>query len=428
MSGADPASETSYRALLAVPWLTRILAAMMIARIAQSMVAIAIVLFTLSEYGSPALTGLVTLAATLPGLLVSPIAGALLDRHGRMRLVRLDYLVAMLALAVIAFLSLLDALPAWLLVLITGFSSLTAILSVTGLRSLFPVIVPEHLWERVNAVDSNGYVVATIFGPPLAAALVTIFGGPVALLGTAVAFGLSAAALIGIPDPPTAVDSTGKLLRDALDGLRYAWRNQTIRGLAFSISSLNFAGGITTIVVPLIVLQRLGYSEAVVGITFALSGIAGMISALIFGRMDTRGREWSLLVYPMLAFAPAVAFLLPPAVIDGLDPVVGLLFLAGWAIVMGVANGPLDIALFTIRQRRTDPAWTGRAFAVSMAMNFTGFPIGAAIGGALADRSLGLAIVPGILATLVAVVFAVTMVPRTDANPGSSAAPELAAD
>jgi predicted MFS family arabinose efflux permease len=314
------------------------------------------------------------------------------------------------------------------LILITAVSSLTAILSVTGLRSLFPVIVPEHLWERVNAVDSNGYVIATIFGPPLAAALVTILGGPAALLGTSVAFGLSALAMVGIPDPPTAVDSTGRLLTDAFAGLKYAWRNPTIRGLAFSISSLNFAGGNTTIVIPLIVLQRLGYSEVLVGVTFALSGIAGMVSALIFGRMDTRGREWPLLVYPMLAIAPAVALLLPPAILEGLDPAVGLLFLGGWAIVLGVANGPLDIALFTIRQRRTDPAWTGRAFAVSMAMNFIGFPIGAAIGGVLADRSLALAIVPAIVASVAGVVLAATMVPRTDPNPGSIASAPLAAE
>jgi MFS family permease len=422
VSGVDPASATSYRALLAVPWLPRILAAMMIARVAQSMVSIAIVLFTLVEYRSPALAGIVTLAATLPGILVSPIAGALLDRHGRMRLVRLDYVVALVALALLATLSLLDALPPWLLVLITAISSLTAILSQTGLRSLFPIIVPKHLWERVNAVDSNGYVVATIFGPPLAAALVALLGGQVALLGTGVAFGLAALAMVGIPDPPSSVDTTGRLLRDALDGVRYAWRNPTLRGLAFSISSLNVAGGVTTILVPLIILDRLGYSEALVGVTFALSGIAGMISALHFGRMDTRGREWPLLVYPMVAFPPAVALLLPPAVIDGIDPVVGLLFLAAWALVAGFANGPLDIALFTIRQRRTDPAWTGRAFAVSMAMNFVGFPIGAAIGGALADQSLGLAVVPAILASGAAIIFGATMVPRTERDPGQSGA------
>jgi hypothetical protein len=121
----------------------------------------------------------------------------------------------------------------------------------------------------------------------------------------------------------------------------------------------------------------------------------------------------------MLAVAPAVALLLPPAIIDGLDPAIGVAFLAGWSIVVGIANGPLDIALFTIRQRRTDPAWTGRAFAVSMAMNFVGFPIGAAIAGVLAATSLTWAIVPGIFACLAAVAFAAFLVPRQDDAPGS---------
>ena len=421
MNAAPIAPDPSYRALLAVPWLPRILISMQLARIAQSMVAVAMVLFSLKLYGSPAITGIVTLASVLPGILVSPIAGALLDRHGRMRLVRLDYIVALVALVLIAVLAILDALPAPLLITIAAVSSLTGILSATGLRSLFPMIVPEPLWERVNAVDSNGYVVATIIGPPLAASLVTIVGGPAALLATGVAFGLAAAVMTGIPDPPTEVDSSGRLLTDAMDGLRYAWRNQTIRGLAFSISSLNLAGGIATIVIPLIVINRLGYSEAIVGVVFALSGLAGMGAAFAFGRLDTRGREWRLLVLPMLAFPPGVALLLPPAVIDGLDPAIGLACLAGWAIILGFANGPMDIALFTIRQRRTDPAWTGRAFAVSMGMNFVGFPIGAAIAGSLAGISLGTAIVPAIVASCAAIAFAVFLVPREDDEPGTAA-------
>jgi MFS family permease len=416
---APIAPGPSYRALLAVPWLPRIILSMQLARIAQSMVGVALVLFTLKLYGSPAITGIVTLASILPGLIVSPIAGALLDRHGRIRLVRLDYVVALVALALIAVLAMLNALPPLLLILIAAVSSLTGILGATGLRSLFPMIVPEHLWERVNAVDSNGYVVATIIGPPLAASLVTIAGGPETLLATAVAFGLAAVVMAGIPEPVGEVDSTGHLMTDALDGLRYAWRNRTIRGLGFAISSLNLAGGIGTIVIPLIVIQRLGFSDAVVGLVFAVSGLAGMGSAFAFGRLDTRGREWKLLVVPMLAVPPAVALLLPPAVIDGLDPAIGLAFLAGWAIIIGFANGPLDIALFTIRQRRTDPAWTGRAFAVSMAMNFVGFPVGAAIAGTLAGISLGAAIVPAIFACIAAILFTAFMVPRDDDASGA---------
>jgi hypothetical protein len=164
------------------------------------MVGVALVLFTLQEYGSPQLAGLVTFAALFPGLVVSPICGALLDRHGRTRLILLDYVVELVALSLIGVLALTDHLPAPLLVLIATITSFTAILSHTGLRSLFPILVPRHLWERVNAVDSNGYVIATIVGPPLAAALVAVFGGAVALIGVALAFGLAAVTMIGVPD------------------------------------------------------------------------------------------------------------------------------------------------------------------------------------------------------------------------------------
>ena len=65
-----------------------------------------------------------------------------------------------------------------------------------------------------------------------------------------------------------------------------------------------------------------------------------------------------------------------------------------------------------MRQRRTDPAWMGRAFAVSMAVNFMGFPIGAAAAGAIAAVSLPAAVGLGVVACLVGGVLAAVMVPR----------------
>ena len=286
---------------------------MQIARIAQSMVGVALVLFTLDRYGSPPFAGIVTFASVFPGLLISPIAGALLDRHGRIRLVTLDYVVALLAMVVIAVLAILGALPGPLLVLIAVVSSLTSILSHVGLRSLFPIIVPEPLWERVNAVDSNGYVVATIVGPPIAAALVGLFGGPAALLVIGVAFGIAAAVLVGVPDPAGTIETTGRILADAWAGVRYTWNNPTLRGLGFSVTFGNLAHGMITIVMPLIILERFDLGPAVVGLVFAASGISGVGSAFAFGRMDTRGREWSLLVWPMVALVPTIGILLVAA-------------------------------------------------------------------------------------------------------------------
>ena len=406
--------DHSYRGLLRVPSLSRVLASMLIARVAQAMVGVAIVLFTLNEYDSPALAGVVTLAYILPGILVSPIAGALLDRHGRVRLIVLDYVVAATALGLIAMLSLAGSLPAWLLVLIAGIASLTAILSTTGLRSLFPIMVPKHLWERVNAVDSNGYVVATILGPPIAAGLVAIIGGPQTLAVIAALMLLATLPLFGVRDPAPPKPATAPLLREAWGGVVYVWRNATLRGLAFSISTLNIAGGVSAITIPLLVLRQLGYSETVVGLAFAMAGVTGMVSSALFGRLDTRGREWPLLVVPMALTAPVVALLLPVAAASplGIDPVVGLVLVLASQAGFGLLNGPLDIALFTVRQRRTDPQIMGRAFAVSMAANFTGYPVGSAIAGVLAAASLVAPIWLGILACIAATIFAAVLIPR----------------
>ncbi len=397
--------DASYRALLQVPQLPRVLLGMQLSRIAQMMTGVAIVLFTLQVYGSPEIAGLVTFVSIFPGLLVSPIAGALLDRHGRARLVVLDYLVAMGSMVLIGVLALAGALPPWLLVLIAFVSSFTGPLSNVGLRTLLPSMVPSHLWERVNAFDSNGYVVATIIGPPVAAALVQLVGGPATIIGIGLVYGAAAIVLVRIKDPSGPIASTGRLLRDAWDGVVYTWNNRTLRGIGFFLSILNLSGGMLSIVIPLIVLDRLGMNESVVGILFMLQGLGGMVTAFVFGRMDTRGREKALMAWPTLGMALSLFLLLPDA---GIVPV-ALCLIAG-----GMLNGPMDIGMFTIRQRRTDPAWMGRAFAVSMSFNFAGFPIGAAISGSLAAVSIDAAVVMGIVAASIATVLAFWLVPARD--------------
>jgi MFS family permease len=394
--------ERSYRALLAVPSIARVLVGMQIARIAQSMVNVAMVLFALTVYGSAPLAGLVGVALALPGILFSPVAGALLDRHGRMRLVLLDYLLAAVSLGLIAFLAAIGRLPAWLLLSIAAVSSLTSPLSTAGLRSLFPILVPKPLWERANGADSVGYVLATVVGPPLAGVIVQVWGPAQALGFIGVVFVVAAAVMIGLPEPDIPQSSNGGLLEAARAGLAYTVRNRTLRGLGLSFSVMNIVWGVNAIVIPLLVLERMHGGPALVGLLFAAQGIGGVVSSALAGRIDTRGREHAMIVYPMLGSAVLLLLLLPDA---GPVPVLAAL------VLFGMLNGPMDIAMFTTRQRRTDPAWMGRAFAVSMSFNFLGFPIGTGIAGIVANRSLDWAILIEIGACVVAAIAAQFLIP-----------------
>ena len=399
-------TSTSYRALLAVPSLGRVLLAMQIARIAQSMVSIVVILFALQRYNSPQLAGLVAFASIFPGLLLSPVAGALLDRHGRVRLIILDYAVAAAALVAVAWLSLAGLLPAWLLVAIVSVASITGPLSSSGLRSLFPLMVPEHLWERVNAVDSNGWVLATLVGAPFGAVFAQIVGFEAALALIAAAYFVAALVIFRAPDPRTDVASSGNLWRDAWLGLVYTWHNRTLRSLAISLSAMNLAGGMVEIVVPVLVLRHLGMGQDVVGYMFGLSGAFGVASAFFAGRLRTEGRERRLILMPAVGFIFTSAILLWPG---------SIVPIALSMAATGLLNGPLDIALFTLRQRRTDPAWMGRAFTVSMNLNFSGFPIGAAVTGViLSIWSVEAAIVFGVAANTIGVLLGYALIPRGD--------------
>lgn len=390
---------------------------MAVARVAAAMLSIAIVLFTLTRFRSPELTGLVTFASLLPGLLLSPVAGALLDRHGRTRLVILGYLVGASSMALIGGLALADALPAWLLLCIAAGSSLTQPLTNAGLRSVFPIIVPEHLWSRVNAIDSNGYLAATLIGPPIAAVMVMVLGGPVTLMVIGAMLAAAAVILVGNPDPTAEVASTGSLVADSWAGLVYTWRNRTIRGLGLVMGGLNLAGGVLVIVVPVVVLDRLHESAALVGLAWAVAGACGMVTALWFGRLESRGREKRWMIWSAFGSGFAMALLLA-------GPSLPALFAC--MIVTGLCNGPLDIALFTLRQRRTDPAWMGRAIAVSASLNFSPYPIGSAITGGLVARSLEVAIAFGVLACLVATIFAAKAIPDEPAMSEAPEEPEIA--
>ena len=397
----------SYRALLRIPGLPRLVTSMVLARVGGEMLTLTLVLFALDRYGSPAIAGAVTFLAVAPGLIASPIAGALLDRHGRTRLVVLDYAIGACSLFLIATLAAADALPVMLLLGIVMVTSLTGPLSNTGVRTLFPLLVPKPLWERANAIDSNGYVIASIFGPAAAGFIVATQGAPTALVVVGCIYSAAAVAALGLRDPSTRTEERA-LLGEAWRGLLYVIHNASLRTLAMSVSLANIGWGLFFITLPVLVLQRLGGDAAFVGGLFALLGITGSVAVFVMGRVRTRGREHLFLALAMTGQAAAFSVVL----LSNGNPAV----VAAAMLLLGLSTGPFDVTLFTVRQRRTDPAWMGRAFAVSMALNFTGFPIGSALGGTVVPISIELAIAISIAACLGGAAISYFFLPREDSS------------
>jgi predicted MFS family arabinose efflux permease len=244
--------------------------------------------------------------------------------------------------------------------------------------------------------------------------LVGWIGGEWALAIAGVLFIGAAIVMLNLPDPSTATDAHGHVFRNAWLGLKYVAKNPTLRGLAFTLSFLNFGWGVMDIAVPVLVLGRLHQGPATVGYLWGALGAAGLVSALVAGRIPTLGRERQIMLGGIIVTAVAMATL-PFAT--------SVVAVAIVLVVVGASNGPFDISLFTLRQRRTAPAWFGRAFAVSMSLNFVGTPIGSALAGTLIERSVNVALWTAVVVVLVAGIFPMLTIPASE----KAAAPATAA-
>jgi MFS family permease len=401
---------TSYVQLIRLPNVLPLLAAICLSRFADRMFAVAIVFHAIAAFGSPALAGFLSFAATAPGLLVSPLAGAFLDRAGATRGVIVDLacstaLVLVLTIAIASH----QAGPPVLLMLATAYA-LTSPLSASGVRVLLPRLVPASSLDRANALDTTIFAIVDVVAPSLAGAMIGL-AGPIPTFTVIAAAYIAATLCVGLVRGAARPPPSGQpFFREARDGLGYVLRRPLLRGLAISYGLNNFVWGVMVVAVPVFVAKRFdpGVWESISGLLWAGLGAASGIGAMMAGRARIVGREVRVMGLCMIATALA------------LWPVAAMFGLAGLAIglaLYGLLAGPIDVSLLTLRQRRTEPGRLGRVLAVSMALNTTGFPIGTALGGMLVAWSLQSAFVVAALASLLGALAAFRLIPAEDQDP-----------
>ncbi len=373
-----------------------------LSRLASRMFALVIVLYVLQRFDSPVLAGWVVFASMVPGLMISPLAGALLDRMGAPKAIVIDMAVSAGLLLALAVIDMAGAVTAPLLLAFVAVFSLTAPLGTAGIRVLIPRLVPKDALDRANALDTSSYALISVTGPAVAGVLFGFAGSQATLLVIVFLYGAATISLAPLVCRTSAGRSvpSGSLLHGAWVGVLYVLHNASLRSLAISYALFQVSWGILVVVVPVVVVRELGVgavADSVVGGLWTVAGLAGGLGALYAGHLSTVGRERQFIAVGTLATAVA---LWPVSASFGL---VGLAI--GLALV-GLLEGPVDVGVLSLRQRRTDPDWLGRVLAVSMSFNMSGLPLGSAIGGIVVVHSpalaFGLAAVASVLAAAAA--------------------------
>jgi MFS family permease len=355
------------------------------ANLADGVLWVALPLLAVQLTRSPVLIAGVTVAARLPWLL-APVAGALADRLDRRQtMVRVNLvrtvLLGGLALAVAADLATLPLLYA--VAVLLGFAET---LFDTSAQSLLPAVVGRDDLTRANSrLFAVELVANTFVGPPL--------GGLLAAAGLGLALGLPAAAylvgggilalLVGSFRAVGAGPAGSTRLRDDIaEGARFVWRHPVLRPLAIMLGMGNmaFTAFFSVFVLYVVAPGPMGLSEAGFGVLTATVGAGSLLGTWLAVPAERRlGRVRTLVVSVVLSTASLVVPVLTAS------PVLVGVSLA----VSGVSVVLWNVITVSLRQRITPDRLLGRMNASYRLVGWGTMPLGALLGGALAE-ALGL--------------------------------------
>jgi MFS family permease len=321
------------------------------------------------------------LANTLPGVLVAPIAGSVVDRFSRKAVMIGAATVALCGTLTVLTSALLGVLSMVPIVIGAVFASLGEAFQWPALAATVPLVTTKDDLPRYNGFVESGRAASTLAGPVVGGLLFATLKLP-GLLAVEVLTFTTATIVVSMltiprPEPQGAGESAGSasLLQDSLFGLRWIIAHKPL--FKFLLVAV-FANFFLSIGMVLMTPYGLGLlDETRYGIANGLFG-AGMIAGgLVYGPLAGRFRNvhlflWSALIMGALYAAYGFA--------RGVVALAVLNFLLATLMTVGNAG------ILTIWQLKVPEDISGRVLSAQRAIAFAVGPIAYLLAGPLADQ------------------------------------------
>ena len=367
----------------------------------NSILMITIPWLILQETRSPAFAGLVAAISALPGLIISPIGGWLVDHVGRRAVSVCADLLSSLAVFAFPIVALTYGLSSFSILLIAVVGAIFDPAGYTARKTLLADVAKasEIELDRLNGIHDGFMGISWILGPAVGAGLISTVG---AINSFWVAGGLFIFAAITIAF--LRVGNLGKDARDLAEkmgeksdrslrvGFQVLWRDKLLRTLTIAILV------IAAVYLPTETLVLPAYFEeqdnpAGLGIVISALAAGSTIGSFGYGWISARMSRKNLVRATLIGTAVSIV---PMALLPPLP-----LFLLA-AFLLGLSWGPFNPLETSLIQQRVPADQQGRVFGVQTAVFYTAPPLGMVLAG-LSVESYGVSTTYIVLAAILTV-------------------------
>lgn len=354
-------------------WLGRV-----VARVGTGLTGFALAVWVYQRTGSVTQLALISFFMTLPAVLMSPLAGTLVDRWDRRRAMILSDAGAGLSTLAIALLVWRGQAEIWLIYLALAIAAVFQSFQWPAFSAATSLLVSKRDLGRANGLIQLGLAIAQVLAPVLGAALLAVIALRGVVLVNFFSFlcAILTLSLVRVPAPAASGEGASRdaLLREAAYGWTYLRQRPGLLGLLALFAATNFTMGMLSVLITPLVLSFAPAS--VLGPVLSVAGggmLAGGVLMSVWGGPRQRARG---IFIPLLLQGVAL-------LVGGWRESAPLIAAAAFVFMLGFPI--VNACSQAIWQSKVAAEVQGRVFAMRQMIALSSLPLAQLAAGPLAD-------------------------------------------
>ena len=352
--------------------------------VGSRLVQFALVWWLTKTTGSGTVLAVASMMAYIPQIVISPFAGALVDRWSRRHVLILSDGSIALATVLLAVLFATGWIEPWHVFVLLFVRAVGGAFHWPAMSASTSLMVPEKHLPRVAGLNQTLHGVAMIVSPPLGAFLLEVLPVQGVLSIDVITAVLAIAPLLFLAIPqPRQIEEGGEIRRTVIgglvEGLRFAWSWPGMLMLIGALALMNFVVNPAFALLPLYVVRVLDGTAIHLGSLQGVMGVGAILGGFLLG-------VWGGFKRRILTALLAVAAMGVAIVAMGIAPHGWIHLVGGCLFVCGLMESVAVGAFMATLQTSVPNRMQGRVFSLVGSGTQAFVLLGLALAGPLTDR------------------------------------------
>ena len=393
------------------PAFNRLFSASVISNLSDGLLAVAAPLLAISLTKDPILISMLSAFVMLPWLLFAIPIGLIVDRSNKRLLITFTNSIRFITAGLVALAISTDTITIYWLLLATFLIGTCEVATDTAAQSLIPVILEKKNFEKANSrMNIAETVIQNFIGAPLsgflyatAIVLPFILNSLGFLIAAFFVFMIPAHLISQGSSAETPVTEKKSFISEIKFGLNYLWNDRPLRRLVATTTSLGLFYSLSTSTLILFITEILEVQAKYFGVLMAGAGSGGVLGGILTPILSKKFGRGAVLAVAIFISSITVVF-------QGISPNVWVFGIIGFISAFAITNW--NILLMSCYQVLIPADLYGRIHGARRTFVWGVMPIGALLGGVIAQSGLRLPLIVGGIATTLISISAFSFVYR----------------